>query len=81
MLVYQDKPVQLFDKKDGVMYELRVLHKDGEPYIDLTTVLLDQDGEVDLTDCIYGIPIKKLVVEEFETYDFNEEGGRHTPGG
>ena len=73
MLVYQDKPVQLFDKKDGVMYELRVLHKDGEPYIDLTTVLLDQDGEVDLTDCIYGIPIKKLVVEEFETYDFNQQ--------
>jgi hypothetical protein len=72
MLVYQDKPIQLFDKKDGVMYELRVLHKDGEPYIDLTTVLLDQDGEVDLTDCIYGIPIKKLVVEEFETYDFNQ---------
>ena len=59
MLVYQDKPIQLFDKKDGVMYELRVLHKDGEPYIDLT-------------NCIYGIPIKKLTVEEYETYDFNQ---------
>ena len=72
MLEYQDKPIQLFDKKDGLMYELRVLLKDGEPYIDLTTVLLDQDGEVDLTECIYGLPIKKLVVEEFETFEFNQ---------
>ena len=72
MLAYQDKPIQLFDKKDGVMYELRVLHKDGEPYIDLTTVLLDENGDIDLTDCIYGIPIKKLTVEKYETYDFNQ---------
>ena len=72
MLVYQDKPVKLFDKADGVMYELRVLHKDGEPYIDLTTVLLDENGDIDLTDCTYGIPIKKLIVEEYETYDFNQ---------
>ena len=71
MLAYQDKPIQLFDKKDGVMYELRVLHKDGEPYIDLTTVLLDEDGDIDLTNCIYDIPIKKLTVEEYETFDFN----------
>jgi len=72
MLVYQGQPVQLFDKADGVMYELRVLHKDGEPYIDLTTVLLDENGDIDLTDCVYGIPIKKLTVEEYETYDLNQ---------
>jgi hypothetical protein len=72
MLVYQDQPVKLFDKKDGVMYELRVLHKDGEPYIDLTEVLLDEDGEIDLTGSIYGIPIKELTVEKYETYDFNQ---------
>ena len=72
MLVYQDQPVKLFDKKDGVMYELRVLHKDGEPYIDLTEVLLDENGEIDLTGSIYGIPIKELTVEKYETYDFNQ---------
>lgn len=72
MLVYQDEPVKLFDKKDGVMYELRVLHKDGEPYIDLTEVLLDENGDIDLTGSIYGIPIKELTVEKYETYDFNQ---------
>mgnify|MGYP003648462308 CR=1 FL=1 len=72
MLVYQDKPVKLFDKADRVMYELRVLLKDGEPYIDLTTVLLDENGDIDLTDCIYGIPVKELAVAKYETYDFNQ---------
>jgi hypothetical protein len=72
MLVYQDKPVKLFDKADWVMYELRVLLKDGEPYIDLTTVLLDENGDIDLTDCIYGIPVKELAVAKYETYDFNQ---------
>jgi hypothetical protein len=74
MLVYQDKPVQLFDKKDGRMYEVRVLLKDGEPYIDLTTVLLDQDGEIDLTECIYGLPLKELTAtDRYETYEFNQQ--------
>ncbi len=73
MLVYHDKPIQLFDKKDGLMYEVRVLLKDGEPYIDLTTVLLDQDGEIDLTNCIYGLPLKELTAtDQYETYEFNQ---------
>ena len=73
MLVYYGSPLQLFDKKDGVMYELRVLLKHGEPYIDLTTVLLDQDGEIDLTDSIYGLPLKELTAtDRYETHDFNK---------
>ena len=72
MLIYQDQPIKLFDKADGVMYELRVLHKDGEPYLDITEVLLDEDGKVDLTSCIYGVPLKEVCVEEYETYDFNQ---------
>ena len=55
------------------MYELRVLLKHGEPYIDLTTVLLDEHGDIDLTDCVYGVPLKELVVERYETYEFNQQ--------
>lgn len=73
MLVYQDQPIQLYDKKAGVMYELRVLHKDNVPYLDLTTVLLDENGEIDLTDCVYGVPLEDLTIEKYETYDFNQE--------
>ena len=72
MLVYHGSPLQLFDKKDGVMYELRVLLKHGEPYIDLTTVLLDEHGDIDLTDSVYGLPLKELAVERYETYEFNQ---------
>jgi hypothetical protein len=73
MLVYYGAPIQLFDKKDGYMYELRVLMKDGEPYVDLTTVLLDEHGEIDHTDCIYGLPLKEMTVEQYETTDFNQD--------
>ena len=72
MLIYQDNPIQLYDKKDGIMYELRLLHKDNVPYLDLTTVFLDEKGEIDLTDCIYGVPLKDLTIEKYETYDFNQ---------
>ena len=73
MLVYQKQtPLKLFDKKDGLMYELRVLLKDGEPYIDLTTVYLDENDEIDLTACIYGLPLKELTAtDRYETHDFN----------
>jgi hypothetical protein len=73
MLVYYGSPIQLVDKKDGYMYELRVLLKDGEPYVDLTTVLLDENGEPDCTDCIYGLPLKEMAVEQYETTDFNQD--------
>ena len=73
MLVYQDQPIQLYDKKAGYMYELRVLHKDNVPYLDLTPVLLDENGEIDLTDCVYGVPLEDLTIEKYETYDFNQE--------
>jgi|TARA_R110000787_G_scaffold77687_1_gene170631 hypothetical protein len=74
MLVYYGQPLQLFDKKDGMMYEVRVLLKDGEPYIDLTTVYLDQDGEIDLTACIYGLSLKELTgTDRYETSDFNQK--------
>ncbi len=73
MLVYYGSPLQLFDKKDGLMYEVRVLLKDGEPYIDLTTVYLDENDEIDLTACIYGLPLKELTAtEKYETHDFNQ---------
>ena len=73
MLVYYGQPLQLFDKKDGMMYEVRVLLKDGEPYIDLTTVYLDQCGDIDLTACIYGLPLKELTaIDQYETHDFNQ---------
>tara|TARA_R100001244_G_scaffold100402_1_gene74955 strand:- start:220 stop:480 length:261 start_codon:yes stop_codon:yes gene_type:complete len=74
-LVYQDKPIELISKslgQTGLMYQVRVLHKDGEPYLDITEVLLDEDGKVDLTSCIYGVPLKEVCVEEYETYDFNQ---------
>ena len=71
---YSGSPLQLFDKKDRLMYEVRVLLKNGEPYIDLTTVYLDQNGEIDLTACIYGLPLKELTAtEQYETHDFNPE--------
>ena len=55
------------------MYEVRVLLKDGEPYIDLTTVYLDENDEIDLTACIYGLPLKELTAtEKYETHDFNQ---------
>ena len=73
MLVYYGAPLQLFDKKDGLMYEVRVLLKDGEPYIDLTTVYLDQCGDIDLPACIYGLPLKELTaIDQYETHDFNQ---------
>ena len=73
MLVYYGAPLQLFDKKDGLMYEVRVLLKDGEPYIDLTTVYLDQCGDIDLTACSYGLPLKELTaIDQYETHDFNQ---------
>ena len=53
------------------MYELRVLLKHGEPYIDLTTVLLDEHGDIDLTDSVYGLPLKELAVERHETHEFS----------
>lgn len=72
MFNYQDKPIQLYDKKAGTMYELRVLLKDNVPYLDLTTVCLDENGEIDLTDCVYGVPLKDLTIEKYETHDFNQ---------
>ena len=72
MLIYQDKSIQLYDQPAGTMYELRVLHKDNVPYLDLTTVCLDENGEIDLTDCVYGVPLKDLTIEKYETHDFNQ---------
>ena len=72
MFNYQDKPIQLYDKKAGTMYELRVLLKDNVQYLDLTTVCLDENGEIELTDCVYGVPLKDLTIEKYETHDFNQ---------
>jgi len=74
-LVYQDKPIELISKSlgyPGLMYQVRVLHKDGEPYLDITEVVLDEDGKVDYTECTYGVSLIDVCVEENSTYDFNQ---------
>ena len=68
--VRRDEPEHLHRGRLGERAAKRQLKKGGLKF--LYANFASENGEIDLTDCVYGVPLKDLTIEKYETYDFNQ---------